>query len=233
MKNKYIFISPHLDDAILSCGGLIKYLSGIAEVSVITVFTEAGNNKTVTTWRILRKCGFANASEYYKARRREDQRVLKKLGVRAVHLGFIDAPWRGYYPLFRWQGYTGKISQEDKSLLIKIKEKRRKYTAGNKMVFGPMAFGKHVDHVMVHEACKEFQNVIFWEDVPYKNQENKLFKKMSINVNEEEKLQLIKEYKTQYKTLFDEELKIKLKEESYYITDRHCEEVLRRGNLYK
>jgi len=35
------FISPHLDDAALSAGGLIAYLSQHTHVEVIDVFTEA------------------------------------------------------------------------------------------------------------------------------------------------------------------------------------------------
>lgn len=57
-----VFISPHLDDAVFSCGTLIAALALIAPVQVLTVF-EGG-----------------------AVRRREDRYAVEKLGGEASHL---------------------------------------------------------------------------------------------------------------------------------------------------
>jgi hypothetical protein len=35
-----LFLSPHLDDAVLSCGALMRSLAPRSEIHVVTVFTE-------------------------------------------------------------------------------------------------------------------------------------------------------------------------------------------------
>lgn len=71
MTNKYeaIFVSPHLDDAILSCGGLIAKLTKEKKrILIVTVFT-----KGINTVRI-----------------KDDMEVCKTLGADYLHLGFVD-----------------------------------------------------------------------------------------------------------------------------------------------
>ena len=36
-----LFVSPHLDDAVLSCGALLSHLAGTCPVTVLTVFSAA------------------------------------------------------------------------------------------------------------------------------------------------------------------------------------------------
>jgi hypothetical protein len=41
VQRRYLFLSPHLDDAILSCGALLTALPARSDVTVVTIFTEA------------------------------------------------------------------------------------------------------------------------------------------------------------------------------------------------
>ena len=41
-----IVLSPHLDDAVLSCGALLIYAARRTPVTVVTLFTEAGRRRT-------------------------------------------------------------------------------------------------------------------------------------------------------------------------------------------
>jgi len=192
-KKTCYFISPHLDDAAFSAGGLISYLAGKTKVVVITAFTEAGNdNHSLSALEWLKICGYkkSDVKKFYSDRRYEDRQLFKKLGVEIIHLGFLDALWRKkknlnliekfstlfinefryIYPTYRLHISKGKIRKDDEDNL-KILEKKLKEIVGDgedSVVFCPLGLGKHVDHIVVREASlNTFPNVIIWEDAPY------------------------------------------------------------------
>ena len=89
-------MSPHLDDAVFSCGSLIVALKeqGYQPV-VITVFTKALKDKNSKFTKLfLKKSGFTNQAVFFNKRKKEDAQVLKKLGCKFYHLDFIDIAWR-------------------------------------------------------------------------------------------------------------------------------------------
>jgi hypothetical protein len=57
IKNKIpcYFLSPHLDDAVLSAGGLISSLSGNTSVTVVNIFTTAGEKNTLSAKKSIQK----------------------------------------------------------------------------------------------------------------------------------------------------------------------------------
>jgi LmbE family N-acetylglucosaminyl deacetylase len=85
-----LIISPHLDDAVFSCGGLI---AAAEEATVVTVFAGVPVNaeECVTEWDTA--CGFVNAREAIERRRGEDKRALSSLGAHAVWLDFCDSQY--------------------------------------------------------------------------------------------------------------------------------------------
>ena len=137
------FISPHLDDAIFSAGGLINYLSDKTKVTIITVFTKAGP-KPYTRFckKFMKDCGFSDADIFFRERRSEDIEVCKSLGINFTHLGFADVAWRKkenpsffektlgtiipeflhLYPLGR-NFMSGKVVKDDGDLIKTIKNK--------------------------------------------------------------------------------------------------------------
>lgn len=84
-----VIVSPHLDDAVLSCGQL---LADRPECVVVTVFagSPVRSGTTVSTYDQL--CGFRNAHQAMEARRVEDLAALETFGRghRAQHLGYVD-----------------------------------------------------------------------------------------------------------------------------------------------
>jgi LmbE family N-acetylglucosaminyl deacetylase len=79
---RLIVISPHLDDAVFSLGGLIDAAAPITEVA--TVYTE-GTADAECAWALVG--GFANPVEEHAARRTEDRSVMEQLGCAFRHLG--------------------------------------------------------------------------------------------------------------------------------------------------
>src|SRR5437868_5354657 len=82
-----IALSPHLDDAVLSCGSLLAEAGRRVPVTVMTFFTEAGPAPhTLSTRRYLRLTESADAYELYATRRAEDREVMEQLGAQWRHL---------------------------------------------------------------------------------------------------------------------------------------------------
>ncbi len=233
------FISPHLDDAALSCGDLMSYLVGKTDVTVATVFTQATDGKcTLSAQKFLNQCRYKNAQELFSDRRAEDRAALESLGVRVAHMGFPDALWRkrnnpsiwrrflgkclaeftAVYPTYRFHARSGKISIHDFEITDDIKEKLRALTAGLKdyYVFCPQALGGHVDHIIVQKACQEtFRELIIWSDFPYNLQGTRQTDNVWLwDKNRDRKRQLIMVYRTQVGAMFPEN-KIPLIPEAY------------------
>jgi len=81
-------VSPHLDDAVFSCGMLLATHPGSV---VCTVFAGEPPTRQVTQWD--RASGFADSHEAMHTRWREDQQALARCGASAVHLRFLDSQY--------------------------------------------------------------------------------------------------------------------------------------------
>lgn len=223
----YIFISPHLDDAILSAGALINHLSSIGKVKIITVFTKSSKKKTEATEEFTRSCHHSNSSKLFLNRQEEDKKLCKYLKVDYLHLGFTDALWRDGYKSIK-EVFSNKINgtkkEKDLEKLITRKLKKIIKNKKNTVIFAPLSIGNHTDHRMVNKICRDnFINVIYWEDYPYNlksNPSEELVKKNSMSNFEfdkdlRSKDKLIRFYKSQISTLFADQ-SIPLKKEKYY-----------------
>lgn len=209
---KIVIFSSHLDDAVLSCGGLISYLvkqgSTIEVCSVFTDITD-GSSESITT--ILKRAGFKDSFSYIKARKKEDENALNFLGVKNItYLDFIDGAWRSdengnhLYP----SSQVGTVLETENELREKVVSKLRAYVSQfkNSVFLAPLARGNHVDHQIVRDAVsKVISDVIYYEDFPYSgkfdNQDefisNRKLIKHTWSSDLEEKRDAILLYKTQ------------------------------------
>lgn len=236
------FVSPHLDDAILSAGALLTYLSEHTAVRVVTVFTEAGPARpTLSARQFLKQCGATDGETLFAERRAEDLAVLQSLSVPVTHLGLSDALWRPrrniswwrklagkilpellvLYPTYRFHITRGIIARGDASYAALLRDQLTALTAGldEYYVFCPQAIGNHVDHVLVERTCQElFPNLIEWSDFPY-NLKRAVHDTpgWSWENGLERKQQLILSYETQAEALFPG-LTIPLIPESYALS---------------
>jgi LmbE family N-acetylglucosaminyl deacetylase len=72
-----LVISPHIDDAVLSCEALLKYAR---DVHVLTIFGgDAPIGAPMLEWDL--ECGFSVGINVMEARRKEDTQALTKLGA--------------------------------------------------------------------------------------------------------------------------------------------------------
>jgi LmbE family N-acetylglucosaminyl deacetylase len=96
-----LIVSPHFDDAALSCSAL---LDRGEPVDVLTVFSGAPEPPRQGWWD--ERCGFASSAESVPARRREDENALEPGGH---HLHLLD--------LLEVQHFDGPRGAEDAVLI--------------------------------------------------------------------------------------------------------------------
>lgn len=85
--DRIVIVSPHLDDAVLSCGGFMAVHPG---VTVITVF--GGNPPQYPVPQRLwdTQSGFAPDDDVMQARRAEDHAALGLLAATPLHLEYVE-----------------------------------------------------------------------------------------------------------------------------------------------
>jgi len=222
IKNKKLFfISPHLDDVILSCGALIYSLKKQNDINIISIFTKPLIKKKYSkeAKNFLKKTGFSEFKSLFFERRKEDNKLCAYLKINYFHLGF-------YEYIF----INDEISIESylNNFLFKkkISNKLKKIVQHkNGIVFSPLAVGKNPDHLLVREVINQnFKNIIFYEDYPYNlkfNPDEKFIRENNLFVVEYKnylfiKEKLIKFYQSQIKLIFGDK-PIILKKERYYL----------------
>jgi LmbE family N-acetylglucosaminyl deacetylase len=176
--DSFIFISPHLDDAVLSCGQLIMHLRKLEKkIRIITVFTKASADTTTPQAReFVELCGYGDASKLFADRKKEDRAVADYIGIKINHWAFLDAAWRKgvdnkpIYPNGESQ-FSGKISGKDNMLINEISSKLKLMFSNQKdkyLILAPLSIGGHADHVIIREIIRKMNcPKLFWEDFPY------------------------------------------------------------------
>jgi LmbE family N-acetylglucosaminyl deacetylase len=186
-----LFLSPHLDDAVLSCGALVQALAGRCALTVVTAFTAASPPPhTLAARSFLRACSASDATTLFRARRAEDRAVLDGLGVNHVHMGLADALFRRRssgtavtrhlgrlvpelshrYPTYRYDIARGRVARADRLLIANLTTEISKLLtcSRTKLLFCPMGVGLHVDHIIARTVGERFADrVVYYSDFPY------------------------------------------------------------------
>lgn len=169
----HIYLSPHLDDAALSCGGAIAAHAGRGErVLVLTICTAAPAPDTRfsslarefhTFWRL-------SAAEVVAARLREERAALDLIGADTLWAGRLDAIYR--YPaayhsratLFGTPAADDPLLPDLEGLFASLRER-----VPGARVYAPLGVGLHVDHQITFRAARSVwgEELVYYEDFPY------------------------------------------------------------------
>lgn len=176
----HLYLAPHLDDAVLSCGGLIaRQLRGGARALILTVF--AGDPPEVPPSACAEALAAIREAElsYTSARRAEDQAAAASLGAAHVHWPYPDCIYR-YDPqtgerFYRdTEGIFGEIAPYERLALSSELAVRLQAVCDAlrpAAVYAPLTVGHHVDHHLAHWAARRLTrrgwDLRFYEDYPY------------------------------------------------------------------
>jgi LmbE family N-acetylglucosaminyl deacetylase len=156
---RWIYLSPHADDAALSAGGLIfdQSRQGV-EVEIWTLFSGIPATEYLSGFarEMHAKWGTTTARETVLLRREEDARAAAVLGARVRRFDFLDAIYR--------QGADGtalygdpvgaSLSEADKGLPEQIAREVRWWVQPDDRIVCLLGIGGHVDHVLVRKAAE-------------------------------------------------------------------------------
>lgn len=170
---RWIFLSPHLDDAPLSVGGLIAALGSLARVEVWTLFCGAsfqGPYSELAQW-LHESSGGPTGSRLSWQREREDRGACRLLGAQPKHFPWKDSPYRktgeGEF-MYNGDACTTWHAADD-PLIESIAANLMKSFQDGDVVVAPLAIGNHVDHLITRRAA-EIANpasLLYYAEVPY------------------------------------------------------------------
>lgn len=232
--SSFMFISPHLDDAVLSSGQLISTLTSLgAQVTILSVFTR-GSAPPLSSQAIkhLRASGYTDTFKFFTARAAEDRAAARLLGATVRHLGFIDAAWRKTGPNFIYPNsqsqFSGLVSPKDHQLSSSlIQQMTRSISRRQVLLFGPLGVGLHADHLIIrHVLGRLSRPVIFWTDMPYSQEHPDQPTQISIRLKlhpvpaitffpDQTKIAAIRKYSSQTSSLFPQGIISQIPEHFY------------------
>jgi LmbE family N-acetylglucosaminyl deacetylase len=170
---RWIYLSPHFDDAVLSCGGLIhgQACQGIqAEIwTVLAGDPPPGplsefSQQTHVLWGITR------GEDMVAMRRAEDTTAAGIVGADLVHFDLPDCIYRRsskgdyLYP----ETVMTSPHPADRKLPIRIATALRSELRQEDVLVCPLSLGGHVDHILVRRAADSLhRSLYYYADVPY------------------------------------------------------------------
>jgi LmbE family N-acetylglucosaminyl deacetylase len=176
-----IYLSPHLDDAVLSCGGRI-YQERQAGLPVLVVTLMAGDPppeaaETPFASALHASWGLDTHSNPVAVRRAEDEEALSVLGAHSVHWGWPDCIYRRHPTtkefLYHSEAHLfGPVQLIERGLIVNIARRLAALPlAPGGRVYTPMTVGGHVDHRLVRQATEAWRvpegELVYYEDYPY------------------------------------------------------------------
>lgn len=163
-----LFLSPHLDDAVFSCGGLAALLADAGwETVLATAFTRSVVPATGFALACQLDKGLPPDIDYMALRRAEDLVAGGILGFDEVlWLDLPEAPHRGYHSA---PALFGAMLPGDDPGLAPILAHLVAHHAPD-LVLAPQGLGNHVDHRVMIAAVQQAApagRVLFYRDTPY------------------------------------------------------------------
>lgn len=176
------FLSPHPDDAVLSCGGTIYQLAQNDQRPIVmTIFGGDGPADAAlsefahdlhTRWQL--------DDDAPALRREEDRAACDRLNAYLIHLRFADAIYR-IDPITQRHRYASEEAifgdVRDPLIVDEVAEalRSRIARASPARLFVPLTAGHHVDHLIVRAAAERLGGeLIYYEDYPYAEDAAKL-----------------------------------------------------------
>lgn len=171
---RYIFLSPHLDDISLSCGGIVNHLhnkginveiwsffAGIPKLITLTPFAKSLHDR----WNL--------SIDAPVVRRKEDINACKILGATYKHFDYLDCIYRvdeqGKPIVEKEEDLYQDLSSSQFPLVRDISSLIQSEITRDDNLIAPLTIGNHIDHQIIFQAAINFSEntLMFYEDFPY------------------------------------------------------------------
>ena len=170
---RWIYLSPHFDDAVLSCGGLIwqQAQKGMhVEIWTVCAGDAPPGPLSLLAMECHQQWGIESAEDLVATRRIENQEAAALVGAETVNFSIPDCIYRRYptgellYPV----EVFAPIHPFEKNLDVDIAAALTSELQPDDMIVSPLAIGGHLDHKLTRQAAEHLGHPIwFYADIPY------------------------------------------------------------------
>lgn len=193
---KWIYLSPHLDDVAISCGGLVWQQTQAGETVEVWTFC-AGDPPPgpLSPYAQELHARWQTGREAVSIRRQEDQQACQELGVALRHFSVPDCIYRmdssGGYLYTSDDDLFGTLQPADFGQIALARDTILKNLGGydrwidsseysgvlpqnlpETRLISPLAIGNHVDHQLVRAAAEASRFPLwYYADYPYADEE--------------------------------------------------------------
>lgn len=171
---RHLYLSPHLDDAVYSCGGRIWRQGQLGErVAVVTVFSGAPDPDAPLSAYARQLHARWGQAEAVQRRQVEDVEALSLLAAEPIHWPYLDCIYRrtpdGDFPYASEDALWGDVHGSDEGMIEELvyRVTSLPLTSGGRL-YVPLGVGGHVDHRIVRRVAEASGHLLtYYEDFPY------------------------------------------------------------------
>ena len=169
-----IYLSPHLDDVVLSCGGQIFQQTAVHKtILIVTIMAGDPLDTELSEFAQGQHQRWQLLTEATAQRRAEDAAACRLIGAHYTHWQIPDCIYR-HNPQTGKSFYNsddeifGAVQPMEQSLIVELAQKLAQLPPHQRL-FVPLTLGNHVDHQLTRLAAERcFGNGLFYyEDYPY------------------------------------------------------------------
>jgi len=170
---EWIYLSPHLDDIALSCGGLAWQQAQSGEtVSIWTLCAGDPPPGALSPFAESLHARWGTGREAYQQRRQEDRRSCEVLRAECVHLALPECIYRqkaaGKFFYDTEESLFGPLHPEEYDLVQQVAEQLGKTLKPDAHLVVPLTLGGHVDHRLTRLAAERLgRPLIYYAEYPY------------------------------------------------------------------
>jgi LmbE family N-acetylglucosaminyl deacetylase len=173
----HVFIAPHLDDAVLSCGELIyTYRKRGDPVFVITVFTHNPKEGDLSQAAMQYHANCFFGSDSMSHRKEEDRCAAQYLDFDYMHLDFDECLYRkdniGNFIYSNLKNIYHYDSEKDIKIFINLSNMFSSFLTFANHIYVPYGLGNHADHLLIRNVFEHIRHLLkcdvyLYEEIPY------------------------------------------------------------------
>ena len=171
----HIYLSPHLDDGVLSCGGRIWQQAHAGErIQVVTIFAGTPEaDALLSPFAQELHARWGHEVEAAAKRQEEDLEALDILAADVLHWPYTDCVYRqtadGHFPYASEESLWGEIHSGELELIAELTARIAALGLSLEgLLYAPLGIGHHVDHQIVRRAAEGTgRGLIYYADYPY------------------------------------------------------------------
>ncbi len=190
----HVYLSPHLDDAVLSCGGLIHQQARAGQPPlVITLFSDQPPaDAELSAFARSQHERWGTLDDVMGVRWSEDREALAVVGADYVRLNYPDCIYRGKArsdePVWYYASegaLFGPVHPSEDRLPVELAAVLSELipTGEGVTLYAPLTVGNHVDHQLTFAAALILRaqgwGLRFYEDYPYVEAEGALVRALA------------------------------------------------------